>query len=66
MSLKGDLMNSNQQESESKQPYEKPVLRVIKMETDQVLGIGCKLSTGPPDVGDPATCIGSFCSEEGS
>lgn len=59
-------MKSKQEERRCKQPYEKPVLRVIEMETDQVLGIGCKTATGPPDVGDPATCIGSFCSEEGS
>lgn len=59
-------MKPKQGENKYRKPYEKPLLRVIEMETDQVLGIGCKLSTGPPDVGDPATCIGNFCSEEGS
>jgi hypothetical protein len=60
------MMKPKQGQNKQKQPYEKSLLRVIEMETDQVLGIGCKLATGPPDVGDPITCIGSFCSEEGS
>jgi hypothetical protein len=59
-------MKSNQKKNQDKQPYEKPMLRIIEMETDQVLGIGCKSVGGPPDVGDPASCFGSFCSEDGS
>ena len=66
MALKGDQMKSKQDEKTFKQPYEKPILRIIEMETDQVLGIGCKTETGPADVGDPASCFGSFCSEAGS
>jgi hypothetical protein len=59
-------MKTKQEENKHKKPYEKPLLRIIEMETDQVLGIGCKLSTGPPDFADPVSCIGNFCSEEGS
>jgi len=49
-----------------KKSYEKPILRIIELETDQVLGVGCKLELSGTDYGDPATCIGNFCAEVGS
>ena len=50
----------------SKQTYEKPMLRVIQLETDQVLAIGCKLDGAGSAIGVPASCVGNFCAEVGS
>lgn len=50
----------------SKRVYEKPMLRVIRLETDQVLAIGCKLDGAGSAVGVPASCVGNFCAEVGS
>lgn len=65
MAFKGEPMKSKKDEIKDKVPYEKPMLRIIQMETDQVLGIGCKM-VGMADFGDPSACFGSFCSEDGS
>ena len=59
-------MKSKQIENEKRRTYEKPVLRIIELETDQVLGVGCKFELSGSDWGDVNTCIGNFCSEPGS
>ena len=41
--------------------YEKPQLRVIELATEEVLGFGCKLSSGGHAVGSPANCISNGC-----
>ncbi|UCH92627.1 MAG: hypothetical protein JSV88_20345 [Candidatus Aminicenantes bacterium] len=50
----------------NKKIYEKPKLRIIELETDQVLILGCKLDSGGSAPGDPVTCIGNLCAEAGS
>ncbi|MGD2085467.1 MAG: hypothetical protein PVH61_04705 [Candidatus Aminicenantes bacterium] len=47
-------------------PYEKPGLRIIELETDQVLAVGCKMDGAGSAVGIPASCVGNFCAEVGS
>ncbi len=51
---------------ETRKPYEKPKLRIIELETDQVLGVGCKMDGSGSAVGIPASCVGNFCAEVGS
>jgi hypothetical protein len=50
----------------NKKTYEKPKLRIIELETDQVLILGCKLAAGGSAPLDPVTCIGNLCAEAGS
>ena len=49
----------------SRLKYEKPRMRVIDLVAEEVLSVGCKLSTGP---GGPigATCTSASCFAEGS
>lgn len=49
----------------NKKPYEKPKLRIIEMETDQVLVVGCKMEgVGAPT--NPTSCSLIACVEDGS
>ena len=50
----------------NKKIYEKPVLRIIQLETDQVLILGCKLAGAGSAPLDPITCVGNLCAEAGS
>jgi hypothetical protein len=59
MNLKQNMIKEN------KKMYEKPILRVIDLEADQVLGAGCKLDSG--GTGPASTpCLANFCSAAGS
>lgn len=53
------------EEKISKEPYAKPRLRVINIEADQVLGVGCKLEGGGAAFG-ASPCPANFCAEAGS
>ena len=44
-----------------KRTYEKPQLRVIELAAEEVLGFGCKLSSGGRAVGSPANCVSNGC-----
>lgn len=60
-------VSSNQTNNvKNKKTYEKPMLRIIELETDQVLILGCKLAGGGSAPLDPVTCIGNLCAEAGS
>jgi hypothetical protein len=50
---------------ENKKRYEKPLLRVIDLEADQVLGAGCKLDSGGLAPGS-TPCVANYCSQAGS
>ena len=50
----------------NKKIYEKPILRIIELETDQVLILGCKMASVGSAPLDPITCIGNLCAEAGS
>jgi hypothetical protein len=52
--------------TKQKRAYEKPVLRVIELETDQVLIIGCKQSSGGSAPLAPINCIDNSCADAGS
>lgn len=56
---------SHERQSFKRQPYGKPRMRVIELVAEEVLSVGCKLSTGP---GGPigATCTSSACFADGS
>lgn len=53
-----------EQQTEKRLPYEKPVIRSVSLVADQVLGTGCKTSSGP-GLGNP-TCAVLPCFENGS
>lgn len=50
----------------NKRVYEKPNLRIIELETDQVLILGCKLAAGGQAPLAPANCVDTGCAEAGS
>ena len=61
------VMNSKNDNSTDRLPYDKPELRIIKLVAEEVLGIGCKLQTGGTAIGFPAACINlNNCSQAGS
>jgi hypothetical protein len=60
--MKSKQKNNNK----NKKLYEKPGLRIIELETDQVLILGCKLASGGTAPADPITCVGNNCAEAGS
>jgi hypothetical protein len=47
-------------------PYEKPVLRSISLVANQVLGLGCKSSSGTTNYGNTDGCLSVKCYESGS
>ncbi len=51
----------------NKKVYKKPGLRIIELETDQVLVLGCKLDAGGNAPTNPNSCTtATFCAEAGS
>lgn len=60
------MKSKQKNNTKNKKTYEKPGLRIIELETNQVLVLGCKLASGGTAAADPATCIGNFCAEAGS
>jgi hypothetical protein len=59
-------MKFEQEKDKNKRSYEKPILRVIELSAEEVLGIGCKQATGSTNFGNPVGCIASPCSASGS
>ena len=59
-------MKFDQEKEKSKRPYEKPLLSVIELAAEEVLGVGCKLASGGSAFGWPTNCIGSSCASPGS
>ena len=58
-------MNSKSSQKQRKERYEPPRLRIIEIEADQVLGVGCKLESGGVAFG-ATPCPVNFCAESGS
>ena len=52
-------------ENKARKPYEKPALRTIKLSAEEVLGVGCKTSSGGFNVGS-TPCMANNCSKKGS
>ena len=48
------------EEQKDKQKYEKPVLKVIELVAEEVLGNSCRTLSGGSAMGNP-TCVGSGC-----
>ncbi len=51
--------------AERKESYQRPLLKIIELKLDEVLGVGCKTSTGSPGPTGPM-CAPSGCAENGS
>jgi len=49
----------------AKQPYEKPLLRVIELSSEEVLATGCK-NPSTPNPGSPSSCLARQCAKNGS
>ena len=52
-------------EATAKQPYEKPLLRVIELSSEEVLAVGCK-NPATPNPGSPRSCLARQCAKNGS
>ena len=59
------MKSKQKNNTKNKKIYEKPGLRIIELETDQVLVLGCKLDSGGTASG-AVPCIANFCAEAGS
>ena len=57
---------SRDDERRRRRPYHKPELHVVELEAGEVLGEGCKTSSGPNNVGYPACGINQSCVLSGS
>lgn len=61
------MKSKQKNNTKNKKIYEKPGLRIIALETDQVLILGCKLAAGGLAPLNPAACSNpTLCSEAGS
>lgn len=49
----------------TKQPYEKPRLRVIELSTEEVLAVGCKHPAAAAP-GSSTSCMARQCAKNGS
>ena len=47
----------------SKRPYKKPLIRIIELHAEEVLGVGCKVDGGP---GPTLSCLAAPCNAPGS
>ena len=56
-----------QQASVAREPYQKPRLRTIELNAEEVLGVGCKTATSPgTNPGSASNCTGTTCAAIGS
>jgi hypothetical protein len=49
-----------------KSAYEKPQLHIIELAAEEVLAVGCKMTGGPVNVGQPSCGIFNNCISQGS
>jgi hypothetical protein len=59
------MKSKQKNNTKNKKIYEKPGLRIIELETDQVLILGCKLDSGG-SAPNAVPCIANYCAEAGS
>lgn len=59
-------MKREHDNDKSKQPYEKPGLRIIQLAAEEVLAVGCKLSSGGGHLPVATPCNAIGCSGIGS
>jgi hypothetical protein len=59
------MKSKQKNNTKNKKLYKKPGLRIIELETDQVLVLGCKLDSGGT-ASDAVPCIANFCADAGS
>lgn len=51
--------------TQTKQPYEKPLLRVIELSSEEVLAVGCK-NPAAAAPGSATSCMARQCAKNGS
>ena len=49
-------MQPDQKQEKEKRVYEKPRLRKIELAAEEVLGVGCKLTSGGANIGITDSC----------
>lgn len=59
-------MESKKKDNEVKRAYEKPKLLTIELALNEVLGIGCKMSTGGGGFAAPCSDWIGACANSGS
>jgi hypothetical protein len=52
-------------EQPKRRPYQAPQLGRVDLKADEVLGVGCKMSSGF-GAGSPLGCVVAHCSQKGS
>ncbi len=60
------MKSQQKNKATNKRVYEKPSLRIIELETHQVLILGCKLAAGGQAPLNVVNCVDSGCSTAGS
>jgi hypothetical protein len=55
------MANHDKREENTKQPYEKPKLRVIELAAEEVLAVGCKVNPGDPTGFNNQGCTTGVC-----
>ena len=58
-------MATDKVSNNSRQVYEKPLLRTIELVAEEVLGVGCKTASQGNPI-SPSSCIANSCSTLGS
>ena len=56
MGRKGKVMIKEDNKNKKKREYQRPELRVIELAAEEVLAVGCKLTTPRPASGNPTYC----------
>ena len=59
-------MNQNDKNIEKKMSYSKPSIKIIELETEEVLAVGCKNSSGVAVSGSFPPCWSNSCQSNGS
>lgn len=55
-----------EKKNKKKQPYQKPVIKIIELSADEVLATGCKTSSSGTFLGTACIIGASSCSVDGS
>lgn len=62
--MKVEESKRNKRDEQRPRPYERPEIVRVRLEADQVLGVGCKMGSDSASL--ITTCVAGGCSGEGS
>jgi hypothetical protein len=54
-------MKTGSKQEQHKEPYKKPVLRVVELSTREVLAVGCKTTSSGINAGSGPPCSAGSC-----